>query len=89
MVNKYNIKILRFLRDNKTEWFSTQKIWRNIGDTKVSYSLIALRLKYLREKDIVLFNKHRADFKGTNALENVYKYKTDALDELIVNGNNV
>ena len=83
MVNKTDIKILRFLRDNKTEWFTTTNIWRSIGEKEVAYSTIVTRLRYLREKDLVLFNRHCKDFKRINPFENVYKYKTDALDELI------
>ncbi len=84
MINKNDIKILKFLRKNKTGWFTTDKIWRRIGERKASYSTIASRLKYLREKDLILFQKHKDNFKKVNHFENIYKYKTDALDELIV-----
>ena len=75
------VKITETLRKNKDRWFSTRQIW--IRFRKYSYTHIAFTLKKLREANSISFDKYQ-DLKKGNQFENIYRYKEDALDDIIV-----
>ena len=80
---KLEVKIMSFLRKKKHKWLTTTEIWRKLED-KHSYNMVAITLRKLREENTILFDRYQNTIKKERHFSNIYRYKEDALDEIIV-----
>ena len=75
------VEIMGILRENKHKWVTSTEIWRKVQNTYSYYRMMKV-LKDFRDKGLISFDTHQ-DLKKGNYFEYIWRYKEDALDELI------
>jgi len=79
MEQKPDFKILRHLRKHQDRWFTIIQLARKLH---LEYNNTRIILNRFKKENKVYFDKWKMDNKGW--FINIYKYKRDAFDEIIV-----